>query len=786
MSYIYHTTARQRQTGRGLVLLLSVIALLACAGAFTLAHLQSQPQQIQQQQQAKVDFAAAYLQSFLALQLEQAESLAKSDLILPKLGHPNERQQLSTELSQAFPHTAIKVLSDDDFQNNELSFTERDLLRQLRNRETAYTFVAGAKAQLIIATLTRSRGAMIFAIELAPWFKPLANSLNPGEGLQIADSEGTTLWSNGTRHQVAKSLTTGGWRIQFYSEVDANDLSVLFLGYGATLLLIFGFTALGVVGLRNTGDKPNAPAKIKKPKKTKQKNKPTIDDTPVETIFDDSEAGTPPVLSSFTGTTPGVIIEEADVEEELSNSPAATPVLDRLWPTHVFRRNGIVGSTRDDIDPELFSALGKIIGTKAQQQNQAHIIVARDERASSEALTQALNEGLISTGCQVTYLNACPLPVLQYASTVLTSQTALYVTGGTGGANENGLKAILNGSYLNGQELLALCQSSNKTELKQGDGTLEQRNLMERYIQAANDDIVLAKPMTIAVDCANAVTGRLAEKFFAALGCQVIPLFDTPDGQFPNHLPNPAKAENMRALIQAVQAHNADIGFAFNGDGSSLGAVTPQGNIVWPDRLLMLFARDLLTRNPGADVLYDVECSRELAKLIMRMGGRPAMSQSGNTAMQAGMRENNATIGGEFRGHFYFADRWHGYDDGFYAAARLLEILTLDSSDTDQIFARIHTGLGTPTIEVPVAEGQQFKIVEALKRQSDAFVGATLNTLDGVRVEYEDGWGLVRVSQSRPSLMIRFEGQDKAILKDISERFRAELLKIDPTLRLPF
>lgn len=782
MLHTYAFTAQRRQTGRGLVLLLSIVALLACAGAFTLAHLQTQPHQIQQQQQAKLDFAAAYLQSFLALQLEQAEALAKSNLILHRLNQSSERQRLSKELSQALPHTTIKVLSDNDFQNNELSFTERDLLRQLRHRNIAYTFVAGTKAQLVITALANNRGAIILAVELAPWFKPLANSLNQSEGLQIADSEGTTLWQSGIHHQMAKHLTTSGWRIQFYSEANATDLSTLFLGYGVTFLFILGFAAFGITSLRNTSNPPNAPVKLKRPKKTTNKEQPTQNKPPAEPIFDDSETSTPPALGSFTGTTPGVLIEEVGEEQ----SDPTTAVLDRVWPTHVFRRNGIVGSTRDDIDTELFSALGKIIGTKAQQQNQNHIIVARDDRASSEALTQALNDGLISTGCQITYLNACPLPVLQYACTVLTSQTGLYVTGGTGGANDNGLKAILNGSYLNGQELLALCQNSTTTELKQGDGTLEQRNLMERYIQAANDDIVLARRMTVAVDCANAVTGRLAEKFFTALGCQVIPLFDTPDGQFPNHLPNPAKAENMRALIQAVQAHNADIGFAFNGDGSSLGAVTPQGNIVWPDRLLMLFARDLLTRNPGADVLYDVECSRELAKLIMRMGGRPAMSQSGNTAMQAGMRENNATVGGEFRGHFYFADRWHGYDDGFYAAARLLEILTLDSSDTDQIFARIHTGLGTPTIEVPVAEGQQFKIVEALKRQSDAFEGATLNTLDGVRVEYEDGWGLVRVSQSRPSLMIRFEGQDKAILKDISERFRTELLNIDSTLRLPF
>jgi len=780
MAYLPHINQRQQQTGNSVVLLLGIVALLVSAVAFTLAHLQSQPQQIEQQQQTKTDFAAAYLQHFLTTQLKQTETLAQSSLVTQKLNRVADRQQASKELSQALSNTHVKVLSGEDFQNNELSFTERDLLRQLRNRSSAHTFVAGTKAQLITAHTIGNRGALIVAVELAPWFQPLAKSINSNEGLQVADSDGANLWASGSRNQEAKTINTGGWRIQFYSDEDASGLSSLYLGYGVTLILIIGLLAVGLSSLR--GDKTKAPTapNIKKPKKSKAKKAAS---EPLDTIFDEEEAPAP-ALSSFTGATPGITVEDA--EDETTQEAPNAPAVERIWPAHVFRRNGIIGSTRDDINEELFTVFGQIIGSKAQQQNQNHIIVARDDRASSEALAQALNQALINTGCQVTYLNACPMPVLQYASTVLTSQTALYVTGGTGGANDNGLKVILNGSYLNGQELLALCQNTTKAELKQGEGSLETRNLMERYIQAANDDIVLAKGVTVAVDCANAVTGRLASKFFTALGCQVIPLFDQPDGQFPNHLPNPAKAENMRALIQAVQTQQADIGFAFNGDGSGLGVVTPQGNIVWPDRLLMLFARDLLTRNPGADVLYDVECSRELAKLIVRMGGRPTMSKSGNTTIQAGMRDNNATLGGEFRGHFYFADRWHGYDDGLYAAARLLEILTLDDNNADQIFARIHTGLGTPTIEVPVAEGQQFKIVETLKRQSDAFVGATLNTLDGVRVEYEDGWGLVRVSQSRPSLMIRFEGQDKAILKDISERFRAELLKIDPTLRLPF
>lgn len=784
MAYLPHINQRHQQTGKGQVLLLGLVALILSAGAFTLAHLQSQPQQIEQQQQAKIDFAAAYLQHFLTSQLKQTEALAQSSLVTQKLNRATERQQASKELSQALSNTHVKVLGGEDFQNNELSFTERDLLRQLRNRASAHTFVAGAKAQLITAHTIGNRGALIVAVELAPWFQPLAKSLNSNEGLQVADSDGANLWASGNRNQEAKAINTGGWRIQFYSDENASGLSSLYLGYGVTLILIVGLAAVGFAAQRGNQTPATAPgpkAKAKKVKKTKSK---PSEPEPLDSIFDEEEAPTTS-LSSFTGTTPGITVEEVEDNDDGASDTDA-PALERIWPTHVFRRNGIIGSTRDDINEELFTAFGQIIGSKAQQQNQSHIIVARDDRASSETLAQALNQALVSTGCQVTYLEACPMPVLQYASTVLTSQTALYITGGTGGANDNGLKVILNGSYLNGQELLALCQNTTKAELKQGEGSLETRNLMERYIQAANDDIVLAKGVTVAVDCANAVTGRLASKFFTALGCQVISLFDQPDGQFPNHLPNPAKAENMRALIQAVQTQQADIGFAFNGDGSGLGVVTPQGNIVWPDRLLMLFARDLLTRNPGADVLYDVECSRELAKLIVRMGGRPTMSKSGNTTIQAGMRDNNATLGGEFRGHFYFADRWHGYDDGLYAAARLLEILTLDDNNADQVFARIHTGLGTPTIEVPVAEGQQFKIVETLKRQNDAFVGATLNTLDGVRVEYDDGWGLVRVSQSRPSLMIRFEGQDKAILKDISERFRTELLKIDPTLRLPF
>lgn len=770
--------AMRKPLSTGGILLLSIVALLISAAAFTFAYVQSQPQHLAQQQQMKMDFAAAHLQHLLSIQLKNTAELAKSPLVAQNASQPQARQRIAKQIEQFLPHSQVKLLGTQESQQ-ALSFTERDLLRQLREKESAYTFMAGNPARLITVHKVGSQAYLIVAQAIAPWFQPLTHLLNDQEGFHISDGEGARLWQSGLQTQEAKTTTASGWKITLFSEEAANQFSALYLGYAATGILILGFAVLLFTSRQQpqpattSNTKPEVtPAKASAPQ---QSAPPELHE---EDIFSDTE---PKTSSTFGQGIHGITVDEGEEE-----APLAEPVLERPWPEHIFRRNGIVGSTLEEVDDTLFYALGQVIGSAAQEQNQHHIIVARDERQHSDELAIALNDGLQSTGAKVTYLNACPISVLQYASTVLTSQTALYVTGGTGGVEENGLKVILNGKYLNGQELLALCKNANKATLAQGRGSIEHRNLTERYIQAANEDIVLAKPLTLVVDCANAVTGHLANQFFTALGCRVIPLFHQPNGEFPNHLPNPAKAENLRALTQAVETHKADLGIAFNGDGSSFGVVTSSGTIIWPDRLLMLFARDLLTRNPGTDVIYDVECSRELSKLVVRMGGRPTMSQSGNTAIQTHMQEKHAMLGGEFRGHFYFADRWHGYDDGFYAAARLLEILTLDDNNADQIFARIHTGLATPTMEVPVSEGQQYKIIAALKRQSDAFVGATINTLDGVRVEYDDGWGLVRVSQSRPSLMIRFEGQDKAILKDISERFRTELLKIAPTLRLPF
>ncbi|MBZ2189069.1 phosphomannomutase/phosphoglucomutase [Alcanivorax sp. JB21] len=477
------------------------------------------------------------------------------------------------------------------------------------------------------------------------------------------------------------------------------------------------------------------------------------------------------------------------VEEDTSlliedGTPEATPQIQ--VPEEIFREYDIRGIVGKTLNTEIMTLIGRAIGSEAGDAGQQTLLVARDGRTSSDELTEALTKGLLASGRDVIDIGAVPTPVLYYGTAVMDVQSGVVVTGSHNPSTYNGVKVVIGGETLSGERIRNLYQRITEARFSEGQGRADQRDIRERYQHALAEDIALARPLKVVIDCGNGITGAMAPQLFRSLGCEVMPLFAEVDGHFPNHHPDPSRPENLHALIQAVTQHNADIGIAFDGDGDRLGIVTPKGEIIWPDRLLMLFARDLLSRSPGADILFDVKCSRELAKLISRMGGRPLMGKSGHALMKARMRETGAPLAGEMSGHMFFADRWYGFDDALYAAARLLEILALESHSADVLFDRLTTGVTTPELLIPASEQSKFALVERLIARQAAFADGNISTLDGLRVDFEDGWGLVRASNTTPALTARFEGRDKAALQRIVALFRTELQSIEPKLKLPF
>jgi phosphomannomutase/phosphoglucomutase len=359
------------------------------------------------------------------------------------------------------------------------------------------------------------------------------------------------------------------------------------------------------------------------------------------------------------------------------------------------------------------------------------------------------------------------------------------VTGSHNPPGYNGLKIVLAGETLAGNAIQDLRRRIQDGDLLSGDGSVEQVDVLPDYIERIKADVILPRSLKVVVDCGNGVAGVAAPRLLRELGCEVIELFCDVDGAFPNHHPDPSRTENLGALIRAVGEHGADLGFAFDGDGDRLGVVASGGEIVWPDRLMMLYSMDLLNRNPGGLIIYDVKCSRNLPRIIRDFGGDPLMAQTGHSFIKAKMKETGALLAGEMSGHIFFQERWYGFDDALYSAARLLEILANDHRTSSSVFAMLPDSVNTPELQVPMAEGEPHPYMDRLLASAH-FEGAHVHTIDGMRVEFADGWGLVRASNTTPVLVLRFEADDEDALRRIQDDFRRVMLQVEPELRLPF
>jgi len=476
----------------------------------------------------------------------------------------------------------------------------------------------------------------------------------------------------------------------------------------------------------------------------------------------------------------------ADDTDLLIVDDSPEPVRGTQMPAEIFRAYDIRGVVSKTLTPQNVELIGRAFATEALHAGQNTVIVARDGRLSGTDLRDAFVRGVNAAGADVIDIGMAPTPVLYYATKTLDSRTGVCITGSHNPPDENGLKMVIDGETLHGDRIKAIKNRVERGEVATGAGKVSQVDLRQKYMEDLLNDIVLARPMKVAVDTANGVTGEMVPKILKGLGCEVIELFTEIDGNFPNHSPDTSKPANYAALRDAVKHQGAEIGIALDGDGDRLGVVTPKGEIIWADRLMMLFARDLLSRTPGADIIFDVKCSRELPRLISQHGGRPLMWQTGHSLIKAKLRETNAPLAGEMSGHIFFADRWYGFDDGMYAMSRLLEILSLDSISADEIFDGLQTGVSTPEISIPVSDQAKFGLIDKLKSRAPEFSGGTPTTIDGLRVDFDDGWGLVRASNTGPTLVARFEGRDDDALARIQGLFKQQLEAVNPQLRLPF
>jgi phosphomannomutase/phosphoglucomutase len=452
----------------------------------------------------------------------------------------------------------------------------------------------------------------------------------------------------------------------------------------------------------------------------------------------------------------------------------------------IFRAYDIRGVVRTNLTPDVVYQLGRAIGSEACECNQRTVVVGRDGRLSGPELSESLIRGLRAAGCDVKDIGCVPTPVLYFATHHLGTRSGVVVTGSHNPPDYNGMKIVIGGETFSGDSIQALrrrVESGNY--VSDGKGSHEVVDVVADYIERIREDIHISRPLKVAVDCGNGVAGGVAPQLFRALGCEITELFCEVDGHFPNHHPDPSKTENLAALIKAVRENGADLGMAFDGDGDRLGIVASGGEIIWPDRVLMLLAIDVLGRNPGATIIYDVKCSRHLERIITEHGGQPLMWKTGHSLIKAKIKESGALLAGEMSGHIFFKERWFGFDDALYAAARLLEILGNDYRTSSTVFADLPDSVNTPELNVSMGEGEPQRYMERLLGVA-RFEGARITTIDGLRADFADGWGLVRASNTTPVLVLRFEADDQDALQRIQGEFRRVMLQVAPNLSLPF
>ncbi|HRL77506.1 MAG TPA: phosphomannomutase/phosphoglucomutase [Candidatus Accumulibacter phosphatis] len=454
-------------------------------------------------------------------------------------------------------------------------------------------------------------------------------------------------------------------------------------------------------------------------------------------------------------------------------------------PQEIFKAYDIRGIVGKTLTPAIVRRIGHGLGSLAAERGQRAIAVGRDGRLSGPELAEALMAGIRMAGIDTIDVGRVPTPVVYFAAHELGCQSCVAVTGSHNPPDYNGLKMVIGGETLAGETIQGIRLRVDADRLQHGSGQASTADVQPAYLARIVSDVRLARPMKIAIDCGNGVAGGIAPQLFRALGCELIELFCEVDGSFPNHHPDPSKPENLQDLIRALRSSGAELGLAFDGDGDRLGVVTRDGEIIYPDRQLMLFAADVLRRCPGQPIIYDVKCTRLLAPWIRQHGGEPLMWKTGHALVKAKLKETGSPLAGEMSGHVFFKERWFGFDDGLYAGARLLEIVS-QAADASSVLQALPDSSSTPELNIAMREGEPFALIEQLQRQA-RFAGAReIIGIDGLRVEYADGFGLARPSNTTPVVVLRFEADSATALARIQADFRRVFNEARPGLQLPF
>jgi phosphomannomutase/phosphoglucomutase len=455
-------------------------------------------------------------------------------------------------------------------------------------------------------------------------------------------------------------------------------------------------------------------------------------------------------------------------------------------PTEIFRTYDIRGAVSEDLlNENVAYAVGLAVGSEALAVRQTDIAVACDARLTGESLKKALITGITETGCNVIDIGMGPTPMVYFATHFLSTRTGVMVTASHNPAHHNGFKIVLNGRTLSEKGIQGLVARIQRREFQSGQGVVSTQDIIPDYIDSICAHLTLKKPMKVVVDAGNGAASEIAPEVCRRLGCEVIELFCEYDGRFPNHHPDPTILENLKDIIATVKREKADIGLAFDGDADRLGIVTNEGEVIWPDRQMMIFSKDVLEKNPGAKIVFDVKCSRLLPEQIKKMGGQPIMWQTGHSILKAKMIEEGAPLAGEMSGHIFFKDGWFGFDDGIYVGARLLAILSGYTASVAEVFDALPKTVNTPELKLPMPEDKKADFMSRLLQEGD-FDQAKKITLDGLRVEWDYGWGLIRRSNTSPYLILRFEADTSDNLEKIKHTFRHQLLKLDSGLQLPW
>jgi phosphomannomutase/phosphoglucomutase len=498
-------------------------------------------------------------------------------------------------------------------------------------------------------------------------------------------------------------------------------------------------------------------------------------DIEVEEISPNAE----PATTEPPATTKPPAAPEPPTTPESSAAPTVSPVIFRAYDIR-----GVVGK---NLTAEVMQAIGRSVGSEAGALGEKTLVVGRDGRTSSPALAAALIKGICDAGRDVIDVGMVPTPVLYYAVNTLDANSGVMVTGSHNGPEYNGLKIVLAGDTLSDAGIQKIYRRITAGELDSGKGTVKTAEVTADYKRRISEDIpvALGKSLKIVIDCGNGVTGLVAPLLFRALGHNVVELYCEVDGNFPNHHPDPSQPDNLAPLIEKVRAEGADLGLAFDGDGDRVGVIDGNGKIIWPDRQLMVLAKDVLSRNPGAEIIFDVKCSRHLNDIIASSGGKPLMWKTGHSLIKRKMKEDNAPLAGEMSGHIFFKERWYGFDDAMYAAARLVEVILNAGMKPAELFAGIPEGVSTPELRIDLPEEQHQTVMQELEKAMN-FPDAKVIKVDGLRIEFSDGWGLIRPSNTTPCLVLRFEAENAEALARIKGVFHGLIHSINPDLKLPF